>query len=258
MLNSIGLENRGADRFLAETLPRMKTLGPKVVVNIGGEAIDEFVELAARFAAAGVDALEINLSCPNVQGGRLLFSSDPGMAERAVRAVRDEVDVPLFAKLSPNVTRIGDIALAVEAGGADGITAINTLIGMAVDWRRRAPRIGSTIAGLSGPAIKPVALRMVHEIRKAVRLPILGVGGIASAEDALEFLVTGAAAVQVGTWNFVDPAAMPRLLDDLERLLAEERTTVRELIGTLQTRGPVVAPEPPAAARAAAPRGGAG
>lgn len=237
MLNSIGLENRGADYFLAETLPRMQTLGPKVIVNIGGESVGEFVELAERFSAAGVDALEVNLSCPNVQEGRLLFSSDAANAEQAIRAVRAVTRLPLLAKLSPNVTRIGEIARAVEAGGADAITAINTLIGMAVDWRKRAPVLGSTTGGLSGPAIKPVALRMVHEIRQAVRIPIVGVGGIASATDVLEFLVTGASAVQVGTWQFVDPAAMPRLLEELQALLAAEQLSVRELVGTLRLPG---------------------
>ena len=238
MLNSIGLENKGADHFLAETLPRMRGLGPKVIVNIGGESVGEFVELAQRFAEAGVDALEVNLSCPNVQGGRLLFSSEPEMAEQTIRQVKAVARVPVLAKLSPNVTRIADIAQAVERGGADAITAINTLIGMAVDWRRRRPVLGRTIGGLSGPAIKPVALRMVYEIRRAVRIPVVAAGGIAGADDVLEFLVTGACAAQIGTWNFVDPTALTRALDELEAKLAEAGTTVMELIGSLQAEPP--------------------
>jgi len=235
MLNSIGLENRGVDYFVAETLPRMKSLGPRVIVNIGGESVDEFVQLAERFVAAGVDALEVNLSCPNVQEGRLYFSTVPAQTENAMRRVRAAAPphVPVFAKLSPNVTSIADIARAAEAGGADGITAINTLIGMAVDWRARRPVLGCTIGGLSGPAIKPVALHMVHEVARAVRVPVIGVGGIASAEDVLQFLVAGASAVQIGTANFVDPASMTRILADLRQQLDAAHTTVAELVGSL-------------------------
>ncbi len=233
MLNSIGLENKGADYFLAETLPRMKTLCDRVVINIGGEAVDEFVELAERFCAAGVDALEVNLSCPNVQEGRLLFSTDARMCERAVAAVKRVATVPVFAKLSPNVTDVVAIARGAEQGGADGITAINTLIGMAVDWRKRKTLLGRGIGGLSGPAIKPVALRMVHEISRAVRIPVLGVGGARTAEDVLEFICAGASAVEVGTAAFVDPAVLVGVVEDLERLLKSANTSIAELRGTL-------------------------
>ena len=229
MLNSIGLENRGADYFLAETLPRMQSLGTKIIVNIGGESIAEFVELAERFSAAGVAALEVNLSCPNVQAGKLLFSTDPGQTERAMAEVMAVATVPVFAKLSPNVTNIADIARGAAAGGADGLTVINTLIGMAVDWRKSRPVLGRTIGGLSGPAIKPVALRMVHEVAKAVDVPVLGVGGIASATDVLEFLAAGASAVQVGTASFTDPQAMVRIVAELRELLAGEQTSVAEV-----------------------------
>ncbi len=234
MLNSIGLENKGVDYFVAESLPKMRSLGTKVIVNIGGEAVDEFVQLAERFCAAGVDALEINLSCPNVQEGRLLFSTDGRMCERAVAAVRRVATVPVFAKLSPNVTDIVAIARAAEQGGADGITAINTLIGMAVDWRRRRPILGRGIGGLSGPAIKPIALRMVHEIARSVRIPVIGVGGVRCAEDVLEFVCAGASAVQVGTAAFVDPAVMVGIVEDLGRQLAGAKTTITALRGSLQ------------------------
>lgn len=233
MLNSIGLENRGADRFLADTLPKMKSLGPRVIVNIGGESIDEFVQLAERFSAAGVDALEVNLSCPNVQEGKLLFSTEPRLTEQAVRAVKRVATVPVFAKLSPNVTDITVIARAAEQGGADGLTAINTLIGMAVDWRRRRPVLGRTIGGLSGPAIKPVALRLVYEVARVVRIPVIGVGGARTAEDVLEFLCAGASAVQLGTAAFTDPAVMVAVVDELPRLLTSARTSLAELQGCL-------------------------
>jgi dihydroorotate dehydrogenase (NAD+) catalytic subunit len=239
MLNSIGLENKGVDYFVAETLPRMRELqaqgraqngiGPRIVINIGGESIDDFVRLAERFCAAGIDLLEVNLSCPNVQEGKLLFSTDPRQTERAVRAVKQVANVPVFAKLSPNVTDITAIARGAEQGGADGITAINTLIGMAVDWRRRKPILGRTIGGLSGPAIKPVALRMVYEIARAVPLPILGVGGVRSADDVLEFVCAGASAVQVGTSMFTDPALMFRLVGELQQKLTDAGTTIGEL-----------------------------
>ena len=239
MLNSIGLENKGVDVFLAEALPRMKSLGPRVVVNIGGETIDEFVQLAELFSAAGVDALEVNLSCPNVQEGRLYFSTEPRLCEQAIAAVKRVARVPVFAKLSPNVTDIVEIARAAAQGGADGITAINTLIGMAVDWRRRRPVLGRGIGGLSGPAIKPVAVRLVHDICKAVQIPVIGVGGARSAEDVLEFVCAGASAVQIGTAAFVDPTIMLGIIDELERLLQTAGTTVAELRGSI---GPAAAP----------------
>lgn len=249
MLNSIGLENKGVEYFIAESLPKMKQLaaggrrdgrrGPRVIVNIGGESIDDFVYLAERFCAAGVDALEVNLSCPNVQEGRLLFSTDPRQTELAVRSVKRVATVPVFAKLSPNVTDIVAIAKGAAAGGADGITAINTLIGMAVDWRQRRPILGRVIGGLSGPAIKPVALRMVYELARALPLPILAVGGVRSADDVLEFVCAGASAVQVGTAMFTDPALMVRIVDDLQGKLVEAKTTLAELRSALHRPGTV-------------------
>lgn len=235
MLNSIGLENKGVDHFIPESLPKMRELVGEhgaLIVNIGGESIAEFVELAERFTAAGVDALEVNLSCPNVQEGRLLFSTDPSSCERAVAAVKQVTEVPVFAKLSPNVTDIVEIAKAAEAGGADGLTAINTLIGMAIDWRRQRPILGRGIGGLSGPAIRPVAVRMVYEVCKNVQIPVIGVGGIQTSSDVLEFLCAGAAAVQVGTAQFADPALMVRLVDELEQHLGELGRTAADLVGS--------------------------
>lgn len=235
MLNSIGLENKGIDYFLAESLPKMKELAgtsARVIINIGGETQDEFVELAERFSAAGVDALEVNLSCPNVQEGRLFFSTEPRLCERVVHAVKQRTKVPIFAKLSPNVTDITSIAKAAEAGGADGITAINTLIGMAIDWRNQRPILGRAIGGLSGPAIRPVAVRMVYEIARSVSIPVMGVGGVACASDVLEFVCAGAAVVQVGTAQFTDPALMVKIIAELESTLAEMGTTIKDLLGS--------------------------
>lgn len=241
MLNSIGLENKGAEYFLEQTWPRMQQIAahgkaahgvaPRLVINIGGESIDEFVHLAERFSAAGVDALEVNLSCPNVQEGKLLFSTDPRLTEAAVRAVKRVATVPVFAKLSPNVTDVVAIAKAAEQGGADGLTAINTLIGMKVDWRKGRPVIARGIGGLSGPAIRPVAVRMVYEITRAVRIPVLAAGGASSAEDVLEFVCAGASAVQIGTAMFTQPALMVTIVDDLSRLLAQHGTTIAALRG---------------------------
>jgi dihydroorotate dehydrogenase (NAD+) catalytic subunit len=203
-----------------------------VIVNIGGESIDDFVALAERFCQAGVDALEVNLSCPNVQEGKLLFSTDPRLTEQAVAAVKRVATVPVFAKLSPNVTDITvDRKRGGEQGGADGLTAINTLIGMAIDWRKQRPILGRGIGGLSGPAIKPVALRMVYELARAVTIPIVGVGGVRSADDVLEFVCAGASAVQVGTAMFTDPGLMVRLVGEVEAKLAAAGTTLAALRG---------------------------
>lgn len=265
MLNSIGLENKGADWFLADTLPKMRqiaagrapgTAGPRIVINIGGESIDEFVQLAERFSAAGVDALEVNLSCPNVQEGKLLFSTDPRLTERAVAAVKRVATVPVFAKLSPNVTDVTAIARAAEQGGADGLTAINTLIGMAVDWRRRRTILARGIGGLSGPAIKPVALRMVHDVARSVRIPVIAAGGAHSAECVLEFVCAGASAVQIGTAMFTDPALMVRIVDDLRALLAEAGTTIADLRGCLHRQPAAAAPADAAACQPARGCGG--
>lgn len=251
MLNSIGLENRGADWFLADTLPKMREVaaggggpGARIVINIGGESIDEFVELAERFSQARVDALEVNLSCPNVQEGKLLFSTDPRLTEQAVAAVKKVATVPVFAKLSPNVTDVTVIAKAAEQGGADGLTAINTLIGMAIDWRRRRPILARGIGGLSGPAIKPVALRLVYEIARSVRIPVIGVGGARTADDVLEFICAGASAVQIGTALFTDPTVMVRIVDDLRDRLASAGTTLADLRGSVHRL-----PEQPAPVR---------
>lgn len=243
ILNSIGLANPGMDAFLAEELPRMRALGTAVLVNVAGKAVDEYVHLARRLeAAGGVDALELNMSCPNVRHGGLAFSSEAAAAGDLVAAVRAATALPIIAKLSPNVTDITAIARAVESAGADAVSLTNTLVGLAVDWRTRRPRLAGLTGGLSGPAIKPVALRMVWQVARACAIPVIGIGGIVTVDDVLDYLVVGARAVQVGTANFLDPAGAVRLVDDLERALtAEGIGDVNDLVGTLeaQDRAPI-------------------
>ena len=235
-LNSIGLENRGIEAYLRDVVPQMEGADCVVVTNIGGESAEEFAELAARLeGVTAVDALEVNLSCPNVQGGRLPFATDAHMAERVIAGVRAVSSKPIFAKLSPNVSDIGELARAVEAGGAHGITAVNTLLGMSVDWRTRRAGLATLQGGYSGLGVKPVALRCAWACAQAVSIPVIGCGGIASADDVLEFLVAGCSAVQVGTAAFADPALPGRLGAQLEALLdAAGVAAVGDLIGSLR------------------------
>ncbi len=236
LLNSLGLENKGVEHYLAHTLPDMAGVDTVVFTNIGGESVDEFIAMARRLGERDeIDAFEVNLSCPNVQGGRLPFGTDPANAARVIEGIKAATTKPVFAKLSPNVSRIADMALAVEAAGADGITAVNTLLGMAVDWRTRKPGLATVQGGYSGPGVKPVALRCAWECARSVSIPVIGCGGISSAEDVLEFLVAGCTAVQLGTACFADPALPGRMVDELTRLLDDAGVArVRDLIGTVQ------------------------
>ena len=236
LLNAIGLDNDGIDHFRAHHLPYLRTVGTAVIANIAGEDEDQFVAMAEKLGReAGLAAVELNISCPNVSHG-LDLGIDARAVGRLVRRVRAVCPLPIIAKLTPNVTDIVAIARAAAEGGADAVSLVNTLRGMAVDWRRRRPILANDIGGLSGPAIKPLALRMVWEVARALPdLPIIGIGGIAGADDALEFLVAGASAVQVGTATFYDPTAAVRLLDDLAHSLAEVGArSVSEVIGTLR------------------------
>ena len=236
MLNAIGLDNDGIEHFLECHLPYLRTLGTRIFASIAGKSEDEFARLAGRLADAdGIDALELNLSCPNVAGG-VNFATDPLLTQRVVAACRRELSLPIVAKLTAAVNDIVTIAKAAQAGGADGLTLINTLAGTAVDWRRRRPLLGNVFGGLSGPAIKPVALRSVLVVSRAVSLPIIGVGGIATIDDVMEFLVTGACAVQIGTANFFDPTVSLRLLEELPDALSTLGAhSVREVVGSLQS-----------------------
>jgi len=235
LLNAIGLDNDGIDAFLDHHLPYLAGLGPPIVVSIAGRDQVEFIRLAERLdPVAGVAALELNVSCPNVSGG-VDYGTSPQRFEAVVRGCRRATRHPVLAKLTPNVTHIAEIARAAEAGGADAISLINTCQAMAVDWRRRRPLLGGVTGGLSGPAIKPIALRAVYQAAQAVEVPIVGVGGIATLDDVMEFLVAGATAIQLGTVNFYDPTASMKILDGLPSALAESgATSVRELVGTLQ------------------------
>lgn len=239
-LNSIGLENRGIESYLAATLPEVAKADCVIFTNIGGERESDFVELARMLDERDeVDALELNLSCPNVQGGKLPFGTDPKTAESVLREVREVTKKPLFAKLSPNVTRISEMARAVEAGGADGVTAVNTLLGMAVDWRKRAWRLATKQGGYSGVGIKPVALRCAWECAQAIDIPVIGCGGIRTAEDVLEYLAVGCTAVQVGTASFSDPSLLGRLGDEVSALLdAAGIRSVAELIDCMERPQP--------------------
>jgi dihydroorotate dehydrogenase (NAD+) catalytic subunit len=235
-LNSIGLENRGIDAYVRDVLPEMAEADTAVITNVGGERAEDFAELAARLdSERAVDALEINLSCPNVQGGKLPFSTSAPMAERVIQLVRAATRKPVFAKLSPNVSDIAEIARAVEAGGADGITAVNTLLGMRVDWRTGKPALNTIQGGYSGLGIKPVALRCAWACARAVKIPVIGCGGIGCAEDALEFMVVGCRAVQFGTASFSDPSRIARVPHEIAALLDRHRiASVTDVIGTLR------------------------
>lgn len=236
MLNSIGLQNPGIDAFIRDYLPRMRRYRTILVVNLVGDTIDEYAEMAGRLdAEEGVDALELNISCPNCPVGGMEFGIDPRATELLVRKVRERFRRPVIAKLTPNVTDIVSIARAAEAGGADVLSLINTLVGMAVDWRKRRPVLGGVTGGLSGPAIKPLALRMVWQVARNCRLPVMGIGGIMCADDVLEFLVAGARAVQVGTVQFTTPGVVPRILAGLRQAVEEEGCrSIEELVGTLK------------------------
>ncbi|MCL2118270.1 MAG: dihydroorotate dehydrogenase [Planctomycetaceae bacterium] len=240
LLNAIGLDNDGIDRFLAEKLPDLAGYGPPVIVSIAAKSPDECDLFGEKLhAVPGVAAIELNISCPNVSGGTD-YGTDPELCRTMVRRMRDATEHLLIVKLTPNVTRIADIALAAVDGGADAVSAINTCLGMAIDWRNRRPRLANIVGGLSGPAIKPIALRCVYQICQAFRTrglktPVIGIGGIASADDVLEFLVAGATAVQVGTANFYNPTIVPQILEQLPQLLHENGVSdIHELIGTLK------------------------
>ena len=235
MLNSIGLENVGVERFLSEKLPYLRELKTRVIVNILGDRIEEYRDLAAILNdVEGIDGIEVNISCPNVKKGGVAFGTDPTMAKKVTAAVRKKFSGTLLVKLSPNVTDITQIAKAVEDGGADAVSLVNTLLGMDIDVRMRRPSLANVVGGLSGPAIRPVALRMVWQTSQAVKIPVIGVGGITTAEDALKFLIAGAHAIQVGTANFVNPKATEDILDGITGYLEKNgMNSVQELIGSL-------------------------
>lgn len=236
MLNAIGLANVGTEAFIADKMPFLRDAKTKVVVNVAGRKVEEYAYQAEHLGAcSGVDMLELNLSCPNVREGGTEFSSDPKLAERTVRAAADKCKIPIIAKLSPNVTDIGEIARGAEAGGAAALSVMNTLVGLAINIWTRKPRLTFGTGGYSGPAVKPVALAMVRKASRAAKIPVVGIGGISSAEDVIEFLLAGATCVQVGTQTFVTPNSAATIVDELPGLL--ERLGVKspsDLIGKLE------------------------
>jgi dihydroorotate dehydrogenase (NAD+) catalytic subunit len=235
MLNSIGLENVGIEVFLAEKLPRARTLATRIVVSIGGHSVADYVELASRLAdAPGAAAIELNLSCPNVSGGLDLSQNAAGCAQ-VVGEVRRVTRLPLLAKLTPNVTRVGEIAAAAADAGADAVSLVNTFIGMAIDIERRTPRLQTVTGGLSGPAIRPLALAKVYEAARAVSIPVIGMGGIATAGDAIEFLLAGATAVEVGTANYVEPGGGATIAEGIAAyLVRHELRSPADISGKLR------------------------
>ena len=242
LLNSIGLDNDGIDAFVEHHLPYLAQRAAPLIVSIAGRDHEDFVKMAERLGQCqGIAALELNISCPNVSGG-VDFGTDERLCGRLVEAVRRRCPLPLLAKLTPNVTDIRRPARAAAEAGADAVCLINTVLGMAVDWRQRRPLLGNVVGGLSGPAIKPVALRCVHQVFQAVEIPIVGIGGIATIDDVMEFLVAGASAVQIGTANYYDPTVSVRLIDQLPEALAElQANRVSEVVGTLETKPAAVA-----------------
>jgi len=233
VLNAIGLQNPGVDHFINVILPKIRDYNFKTIVNISGNTAEEYKELTTNLnEVEGVAALEVNISCPNVKKGGLAFGTEPKMAASVVEAVKENTDLPIITKLSPNVTDITEIAEAVEEAGTDIISLINTLIGMKIDIETQQPILANTIGGLSGPAIRPVAVRMVYQVAQAVDVPLIGMGGIMNSRDVIEFLLAGASAIAVGTANFINPGVTMEIIDKLEEYLVENGyDSVQELVG---------------------------
>ncbi|MBF1310772.1 MAG: dihydroorotate dehydrogenase [Porphyromonadaceae bacterium] len=236
MLNAVGLQNKGVDYFCEHIYPTISGYDTAMIVNVSGSQVEDYIETAEKInALEGIPAIELNISCPNVKEGGMAFGVTCAGAASVVRAVRAVYDKTLIVKLSPNVTDITEIARAVEAEGADSISMINTLLGMAIDAEKRRPVLSTITGGLSGPAVKPIALRMVWQTAQAVKVPIIGMGGISSAKDAIEFLLAGASAVEVGTYNFVDPSVTTQIVDGIEDYMHRHGfTDIQDLIGALQ------------------------
>lgn len=236
MLNSVGLQNKGVDYFCREIYPGIRNFNTRIIVNVAGSTVEEYVAVAERInELENIPAIELNISCPNVKLGGMAFGTVPATATEVTRAVRDVYKKVLMVKLSPNVTSITDMAKAVADGGADILTLINTLLGIAIDAETRRPVLSTLTGGLSGPAIKPVALRMVWQVFKAVKIPIVGLGGIMNAADAIEFMLAGSSLIQTGTANFIDPMTAPKIIEGINEYLDRHRIdSARELIGALQ------------------------
>ena len=235
MMNAVGLQNPGIDVFCERDIPFLRRYDTKIIVNVCGKSEEDYCEVVERLADEDVDMLEINISCPNVKEGGIAFGQDPGAAEKITKAVKKYARQPVIMKLSPNVTSIAEMAKAVEAGGADAVSLINTITGMKIDIRRKTFLLANRTGGVSGPAIHPIAVRMVYEAANAVKVPVIGMGGIASAEDAIEMILAGASAVSVGTANFYDPAVTMKIVDGIEDYMKEQGFgTVAEMVGIVK------------------------
>ncbi|MCT4618789.1 MAG: dihydroorotate dehydrogenase [Marinisporobacter sp.] len=235
MINSVGLQNPGVDYFIKEELPYLSQYDTKIIANINGNTIEEYCKMAEKLSKTKVDALELNISCPNVKEGGVAFGRDPEMVHKVTEKVKENSDKYLIVKLSPNVADIKEIGVAAESGGADCLSLINTLIGMGIDIEKQKPILARGIGGLSGPAVKPVAVRMVYEVSKAVNIPVIGMGGIMNHKDAIEFFLAGANAISVGTANFINPMVTMEILKGMEEYLKRKGyTSIKELVGQLK------------------------
>lgn len=236
MLNAVGLQNKGVDYFISDIYPEIKDIDTNIIVNVSGSTVEDYAECAARLAdIEKIPAIELNISCPNVKEGGMAFGTSTSSAAQVVKAVRKVYHKTLIVKLSPNVTDITEIAKAVEAEGADSLSLINTLLGMAIDVEKRKPILSTITGGLSGPCVKPVALRMVWQTYNAVKIPIIGMGGISSWQDAVEFILAGATAIQIGTYNFVDPTISVKVVDGIADYLERHNISdIKNLVGKLQ------------------------
>ncbi|MBS5938486.1 dihydroorotate dehydrogenase [Clostridium sp.] len=235
MMNSVGLQNPGIDRFISEELPRMKTLGTNIIANVGGGCMEDYEEAIERLVGTDIDMIELNISCPNVKSGGMAFGIKSNVAYDVVSKIKKIVDKPLMVKLSPNAEDIVRMAVSCEEAGADSISLINTLKGFAIDPYKRKPIFNNGYAGLSGPAVKPIALRMVHEVSKAVNIPVIGLGGISSGVDAIEFMMAGATAIQIGTVNFANPMAGKEIIEEMEAFLKSQGIKdINEIIGCIK------------------------
>ncbi|MDU5110143.1 MAG: dihydroorotate dehydrogenase [Clostridium sp.] len=235
MMNSVGLQNPGIDRFISEELPRMKKLGTNIIANVGGGCMEDYEEAIERLVGTDIDMIELNISCPNVKSGGMAFGIKSNVAYDVVSKIKKIVDKPLMVKLSPNAEDIVKMAVSCEEAGADSISLINTLKGFAIDPYKRKPIFNNGYAGLSGPAVKPIALRMVHEVSKAVNIPVIGLGGISSGVDAIEFMMAGATAIQIGTVNFANPMAGKEIIEEMEAFLKSQGIKdINEIIGCVK------------------------
>lgn len=235
MMNSVGLQNPGIDRFISEELPRMKTLGTNIIANVGGGCMEDYEEAIERLVGTDIDMIELNISCPNVKSGGMAFGIKSNVAYDVVSKIKKIVDKPLMVKLSPNAEDIVRMAVSCAEAGADSISLINTLKGFAIDPYKRKPIFNNGYAGLSGPAVKPIALRMVHEVSKAVNIPVIGLGGISTGVDAIEFMMAGATAIQIGTVNFANPMAGKEIIEEMEAFLKSQGIKdINEIIGCIK------------------------